>query len=85
MSHSTITVKLTPGARKNEITGWEADGAGGRVLKVKVTAIAEKGKANQALIDLLAKEWKLPKSAITILRGQTGRVKQVQIPKNVDI
>ena len=85
MSNSTITVKLTPGARKNEITGWEVDGAGGRVLKVKVTAIAEKGKANQALIDLLAKEWKIPKSAMTILRGQTSRVKQVQIPKNVDI
>lgn len=75
----TITVKLTPGAKRNEIQGWEEDLFGARTLKICVTAIPEKGKANAALIKLLAKEWGIPKSAITIIRGETSRVKVLEI------
>ncbi|MBI1300851.1 MAG: DUF167 domain-containing protein [Alphaproteobacteria bacterium] len=71
----TITVKLTPGAKRNEVIGWEEDLFGERTLKIQVTAIPEKGKANKAMIDLLSKEWKIPKSAITIKRGETSRTK----------
>lgn len=74
-----IIVKLTPGAKKNEILGWEEDLLGERTLKVHVTAIPEKGKANKALIALLSKEWKIPKTSIRIIRGETSRVKILEI------
>jgi len=72
-------VKLTPGAKKNEVGGWETDAAGARFLRVSVTAAPEKGKANAALIKLLAKHWGVPKSAITIVRGETSRVKVIEV------
>ncbi len=78
-----ITIKLTPGAKKNEIQGWEEDLFGDKTLKVSVTGIPEKGKANKALIDLLAKEWKIPKSSIKIVRGETSRVKILEVPETV--
>lgn len=71
----TITVKLTPGARKNEVLGWEEDLFGEHTLKISVTAIPEKGKANKAMIALLSKHWHVPKSAFTIIRGETSRIK----------
>ncbi len=74
-----ITVKLTPGARKNEVTGWDIDAAGERFLRVSVTAAPEKGKANAALIKLLAKHWGVPKSAIILVRGETTRVKVIEV------
>lgn len=76
---ATITVKLTPGAKKNEVLGWEEDLLGERILRVQVTAIPEKGKANKALIALLSKEWKIAKSAMTIVRGETSRVKVLEV------
>jgi hypothetical protein len=75
----TITVKLTPGARQNKVLGWEEDLFGERTLKVQVTAIPEKGKANKAMIALLSKHWEIPKSAIVIKRGETSRVKVLEV------
>ena len=77
-----ITVKLTPNAKKNEVIGWEEDLLGERTLKVQVTAVPEKGKANAALLKLLSKEWKIPKSAITIMRGDTSRTKVLKIAED---
>ncbi len=74
-----ITVKLFPGAKKNDVAGWVTDSAGGRVLKIQVTAVPEKGKANAAMIELLSKHWGVPKSAITILRGETSRTKVLEV------
>ncbi|MGN7437781.1 MAG: DUF167 domain-containing protein [Alcanivorax sp.] len=75
----TITVKLTPGAKQNKVIGWEENLLGDRTLKVQVTAIPEIGKANKALIALLSKHWKVPKSSITIIRGETSRIKILEI------
>lgn len=74
-----ITVRLTPRASRNEIHGWGVGPEGDKVLKVSVTAVPEKGKANKALIDLLAKSWRIPKSAIMIIRGETDRNKILEI------
>lgn len=74
-----ITVRLTPNAKQNAIIGWDDDVSGEVILKVQVTAIPEKGKANQALIKLLSKEWKIPKSSIEIARGDTSRIKVLLI------
>ena len=48
---------------------------GERVLKASVTQVPEGGKANKALIKMLAKEWKLAKSQLDVLQGQTSRNK----------
>jgi uncharacterized protein (TIGR00251 family) len=74
-----ITVKLTPSAKKNEIKGWETNDAGERYLRASVTAAPEKGNANKALIKLLAKNYDVSKSTITLLRGDTSRIKTLEI------
>lgn len=75
----TVTVKLTPGAKQNKVIGWEEDLFGERTLKIQVTAIPEKGKANKAMIALLSKHWKISKSSIVIKRGETSRVKVLEV------
>lgn len=77
-----LSVKLTPKASANRVQGVMADENGSLVLKVAVTAVPEHGKANQALIALLAKQWKLPKSAFTIESGTTDRHKILLIEGN---
>ncbi|MFH1831163.1 MAG: DUF167 domain-containing protein [Pseudomonadota bacterium] len=68
----TIECRITPRAKRTEIKG-EREG----VLLVSVTAPPTEGKANQALIKLLSKILRVPKSRISILSGQTGRNKVV--------
>ena len=53
-------------------------------LKIQVTAPPVDGAANAALIKLLAKTWRLPKSAITIAVGATGRTKFVALAGRAD-
>jgi uncharacterized protein YggU (UPF0235/DUF167 family) len=47
--------------------------------RVAVSAPAEDGKANAAVIEALAKEFDVPKGAVKIVRGLTGRLKEVEI------
>ena len=65
-----LAVRITPKAKKNAI-GPEHDCA----LKVSVTVVPEKGKANAALIKLLAKQLRIAKSDIEIVSGHTDRNK----------
>jgi len=53
--------------------------AGQGTLKAAVTAPAEDGKANRAVIELLAAEWRLPKSTFEVMRGAAARDKTVSI------
>ncbi len=71
-----ITVKVIPRAHKNALVGYENE-----VLKVRLHAIPEKGEANEELIEFLAEVFDLPKSSITIVRGQTSRIKHVEIKR----
>jgi uncharacterized protein (TIGR00251 family) len=80
-----ISIRLTPNASKNAITGWDKDVSGNDILKISVTAIPENGKANQALIKLLSKTWKIAKSEIVIVKGETERHKILSVPKTLDI
>jgi len=73
-----ISVRLTPGASRDEISGLEEYGDA-TVLKVKVRAIPEKGKANAALCLVLAKFFKLPKSNFEVISGVKSRTKTVLI------
>lgn len=74
-----IRVRLTPKASRNGIRGWAADAEGKPVLKVSVTAVPEKGKANEALIELLARELKIPKKNISLTHGGSSRDKTLLI------
>jgi len=74
-----LNVKLTPKAAANAVNGWHADEVGNPVLKVGVTAVPEDGKANAALIKLLSKTLKLAKSDISLVSGQTNRIKILAI------
>lgn len=74
-----VAVKLTPKAALDRIQGIAEEADGTVALKVWVTAAAEGGKANAALIKLLAKTWKLPKSAIVLVSGATQRRKILHV------
>ena len=75
-----LPVRAVPNARTSEILGWEEDALAGRVLKVRITAPAVDGKANEALREFLAKSLGLPKSKVTLERGSTSRVKMFTVP-----
>lgn len=70
----TLKIKLSPRSHANKIWGWEGDR-----LKVSVTAAPEDGKANEAMIDLLADKLHLPSSTIKIQYGEADRLKTLQI------
>ena len=73
----TLQVKVTPRASCNAVIGWLDEQH--EELSLKVTAPAEGGKANEAVIKLLAKELSIPKSAIKIQRGATSRHKLISL------
>ncbi len=75
----TLRLKVAPRARHDRIEGWAPAADGGAVLKISVTAAPERGRANDAVIALLARALGVPKSSITILAGETGRAKTIRI------
>jgi uncharacterized protein (TIGR00251 family) len=68
-----ITVRVIPRSSKN-VLKWEEG-----ILKARITAPPVDGAANEALIVLLAERLGLPKRAISIVRGEKGRQKVVEI------
>ena len=75
----SVNVRLTPKASRDRIGPVAEDADGGQVLRVQVTAVPEDGKANKALIKLLAKCWRLPKTALTVKKGAKDRRKIIHI------
>jgi uncharacterized protein (TIGR00251 family) len=74
----TLPVRLTPRSGRDEIVGTEAFG-GETVLKARVRALPEDGRANQALERLLAHWLKLPPSTVSVAQGGKSRLKQILI------
>jgi uncharacterized protein YggU (UPF0235/DUF167 family) len=74
-----LTVKVTPNAGGNSISVRGEHGPGG-ILLIRVTAKPENGKANAAVLKLLAKALGLPKTSLAIVRGGNARTKVVGIP-----
>jgi uncharacterized protein len=75
---SLIAVHVIPKSSSNAILGLVKDAAGKEWLKVRLTAAPEDGKANRALLRLLAKEWKCPPSSLEIVKGETSRHKHIR-------
>ncbi|MCB9947783.1 MAG: DUF167 domain-containing protein [Rhodospirillaceae bacterium] len=74
-----VSVRLTPKASRDRVTGVAAEADGSPVLKAGVTAVPEAGRANAALIAMLAKEWRVPKRSVTIITGTTDRRKTIHV------
>ncbi len=74
-----LRLRVTPSASLDRIDGPETLADGTTVLRLRVRAVPEGGKANAAATQLLAKALGLPKSAVTLVAGETARLKTVQI------
>lgn len=70
-------VRLTPKGGRDAVEGWASASDGKSHLKARVRAAPESGKANAALVALLAKELGVPKSALAIISGEKARLKTV--------
>lgn len=75
----TLHVRVTPNAGVNRIDGTELRDDGTAVLRVRVTAVPDRGKANGAVIGLLAKALAVPKTAVVLAQGETARLKTFEI------
>jgi uncharacterized protein (TIGR00251 family) len=69
-----IAVKVVPGASRNQISGWL-----GERLKVRVQAPPESGKANKAIIKLIASALSISPREIKIVSGGTSPLKTIEI------
>ena len=66
-----VNIKISPNSSKNEII------KDGEIFKIKITAQPIEGKANKALIEFLSKTFKIPKTSIKILKGETTKEKTI--------
>ena len=66
-----VNIKISPNSKKNEIIKED------EFSKVKITAQPIDGKANKALIEYLSKNFKIPKTSIKILKGETSKEKTI--------
>jgi len=79
-----VAVRLTPKAAQDRIEGIATLADGRAVLRARVRAAPEKGKANAALEVLLAKALGVPKSAVSVIAGGTSRLKSVRVAGSPD-
>ena len=73
------TVRVTPKASRTGVGDVEMGPGEKSYLKVRVTAPPEKGKANGAVIKLLAKEWDLAPRDVAVISGDTARIKTLEL------
>jgi uncharacterized protein (TIGR00251 family) len=71
-SSTRLRLRVSPGARQDELVGRHGEG-----WKVRVAAPPEGGRANDAVLDLLARELSLPRKSLSIVSGRSAREKVV--------
>ncbi len=76
---ATLRVRVTPNAGADRIEASEIRDDGEAVLRVRVAAVPDKGKANAAVVALIARQLGVPKSAVSVVSGDTARVKTLEI------
>ena len=78
---TVLQIRLSPGAKRCGVEGlWN-----NTHWKIAVKERAVDGRANQALIDFLSDELKIPKKMIQITADHTNRLKRVEIAKSIDL
>ena len=73
-SSTRVRLRVSPGSRKTELAGRHGDG-----WKIRVSAPPQDGRANDAVLELLAKRLGLPRRALTIVSGHKTRDKVVEM------
>ena len=76
---ASLKIKVVPGSSRDEIVGWLGD-----ALKIKVTALPEKGKANEAVVELLAKRLGISTDNMKVISGHSSPTKVVVVSKMDD-
>jgi uncharacterized protein len=71
---TVLVVRVTPRAGRDEIAGWQ-----GEELRVRLRAPPVDGRANDALLRLLASSLDVPPSSIVLVSGATARVKRLRV------
>ena len=71
---AVVTVHVLPGARRTEVVGRHGD-----ALKLRVQAPAAQGRANAAVVRLLASTFRVAPSAVVLVRGATARSKRFRV------
>lgn len=71
-----LNIKAQPQASKNEFCGLYGDDT----LKVRIKAAAVEGAANKELIKFISKSFKVPKSSVEFVSGETSKIKRVKFP-----
>jgi hypothetical protein len=79
-----LSVRLTPRTSADRIGGIVRDADGAAALRVSVTAPPAANRANDALLQLLAREWRLPRRGLTLIASAQSRNKTVQIAGDPD-
>ncbi|WP_456403933.1 DUF167 domain-containing protein [Hydrogenimonas sp.] len=72
-----LAISARPNSSKNAFAGIYDD-----TLKICIKAPAVEGAANRELVKFLAKSFKIPKSEIRFLSGETGKRKRIRLPLN---
>ncbi|HEY0917951.1 DUF167 family protein [Devosia sp.] len=75
----TLYLRVTPNAGRDAIEGVETRADGTSVLRLRVRAVPDKGKANAAVAALLSKALGVPRSAVSVVAGHTARLKTVSV------
>lgn len=74
-----VAIRLVPRARSDALAAIAAATEGRRVLKATVIAPPDAGRANEALLQLLARAWRIPRRDFSIVQGLTSRNKAVRV------
>jgi uncharacterized protein YggU (UPF0235/DUF167 family) len=77
-SATRLRLRVAAGATRNELAGRYGD-----AWKVRVGAAPERGRANEAVLQLLATELGLPRASLSVVSGHTGRDKVIEL-KGID-
>jgi len=74
-----VALRVTPRGGRDRIGGIVAEADGKTALKLSVSAAPEDGKANMAVLKLLAKAWDVPRTSLSVVAGATARRKIVHV------
>ncbi len=74
-----VAIRLSPRARIDRLVAVAPADEGGHALGATVTAPAEAGRANEALLQLLVRAWQVPRRDLSIIAGSTSRTKIVRV------
>jgi uncharacterized protein len=79
-----VCVRLAPKSSRDAVSGLMRTAENGWTIKASVTAVPEAGRANEALVRLLAKQWGVPRSSVTVAAGASERNKILHVSGDPD-